>query len=350
MSALLLLFGSSASASTAQTIRVALVSTMAECPPMAMFPRKERDAETWLESGDYCQDAWTFAQLNRYIVTAGGTVHMWNADSTVQLTSLLVTGPLGWSVVWHAAAVDNEEGPTFNLQVGPKVIANASPWDGYFEVYGIDDPVGPSGGIASARSLEGFYCEASAKDGNIKVEFAYGKPHPGFDHSAYVSEFEKAGPCSSPSLIILPDRQIQLVYVTEDPVDTFTAYRRVSVDDAKTWTDPETVKVGAYMIRNFNDEQSTLRGEVWFEYDSGSSGPGKFVGHTRYGGDADWSVEFTVKDYDTGTPLSVKDIGYDISVIKDGQRSILFSCFIDGESEKSTWVSVDDARSFKRIT
>jgi hypothetical protein len=332
---------------TGETVRIAHVDNVRECPPMAIFPRRERSSSTWLETGDYVQDVWVLAELNRYIIASGGTIHLWNADETVQLTTNWTTSVTGWSVVFHASAVDNNEGPTYRLKVGNTTIGRASPWDGYFEVHGLSEDAAISRGLANARSREGFYVEADARDGNLKVEFAYGEPHPGFDHSSYADE---SGKCSSPALVIKTDRSIWLEYVIEDPDDEFNAYRRVSTDDGRTWSDAELIGEGTVQIKNFFDESGKLYGSLQFRYDSGTDGPGKLYGRTIDGGDAAFSAEFTVKDQATGAVLSVKDEGFDIVAVPAPGRPLVLVCVIEGETERSHWSSADDARSFKRIT
>lgn len=112
---------------------MALVNSMSEPPPLACWPRKDRDAD-WAETGSYCLKSWIWAQGPSRFVAPGVTPELREDDDTTVWTAL-GTGVAGWSVYEHEHALANTE-DDFGVWVGGKRLAILRPWRGHFLVPG----------------------------------------------------------------------------------------------------------------------------------------------------------------------------------------------------------------------
>jgi hypothetical protein len=110
---------------------MASVNSMSEVPPLACFPRMERDT-SWAETGDYVQKVWMWAQGPTRFIAPGVTPELRADDDTTVWTSA-GTGVAGWSVYQHEHAVDNTE-DDFGVWVGTTRLAVLRPWRGHFFV------------------------------------------------------------------------------------------------------------------------------------------------------------------------------------------------------------------------
>lgn len=108
-----------------------LVSSLAEVPPLAVWPTRARDPETLAQTGDYAQEAWCLAQEPMRYIHAQTEMHL-HPPSASAITSAMTGLPSGWTGTEHRAATDNDEGPAYEVKVSGKVFAWASPWHGYF--------------------------------------------------------------------------------------------------------------------------------------------------------------------------------------------------------------------------
>lgn len=322
---------------------IVLVSSLREVPPLAGFPFRERD-DDWQPTGDHKQVCYTdCTEPRRYIVNGNSAMNLHHPEGH-SITSLDFE-ILGWIGTKHTEPTDGLELIDYELKIRGTAIGRMRPWDGTFVLY--DVSTGVQRGVCNARSVRGFYAEAEASEGRVDVDFVYGPyPKPTFSRSGAVTG---DGQFKSPALAILPNRSMMLVYVLDnDGINN--AYRHISRDDAKTWSTPELAFEGVTMIRNFSDDHSKLYGEVAFRYNSGDSGPGKLYGKTRQGGQSTLGAEFTLKNHATGSELQVTDEGFDLVAPHAAGRPIVLVCTIHGDSDRSTWVSQDDGRSFRRVT
>jgi hypothetical protein len=121
---------------TDHTIRAALVNTIAEVPPLACFPYRERGGVNWLPLGDYGQEVWDWGQETRYIVSAGAQpLHLVDPDDTVH--TVVETAPDGWSITSHAVELENDE-TGWKLVRSGREHASVRPWHGWFAALGLD--------------------------------------------------------------------------------------------------------------------------------------------------------------------------------------------------------------------
>jgi hypothetical protein len=127
-------------------------------------------------------------------------------------------------------------------------------------------------------------------------------------------------------------------------------YAMHSTDDGATWTTPVYLMsaAGPFFTASTKPPQKE-RFRCWFDYNSGSSGPGKAYGQYRHEGDTTWSSTFTFKDL-TGTPLAIADGGMsNVSQSVSNQGEWAFAPLIDGDTDVSDWRSDDFGRTWKKI-
>lgn len=91
---------------------------------------------------------------------------------------------------------------------------------------------------------------------------------------------------------------------------------------------------------------------AWFEYNAGTSGPGKIKGQFRSSGDSAWSAAFTFKDA-AAADLGMADPGtyggFHVAMGFAGHAPWHLALVVDGETAVSDWFSCDDCRSFTRF-
>ena len=88
---------------------------------------------------------------------------------------------------------------------------------------------------------------------------------------------------------------------------------------------------------------------TWFQYNSGTSGPGTAYGQYRGPGDPALSSPVQFVD-STGTPLSIQDGGMsNVEVADNGPLYYTFTPIIQGETAVSVWYSSDNMVTWHRI-
>lgn len=114
----------------------ALVNTMAEIPPLAMFPGKAYDAETWEPTSSYTNEVWDHAQEPRFLIVPGeDPMHLKTPAGGMATTLSGLTVP-GWTITEHKRATTNDEGSVFKLVWKGQEWARASAWRGFVGVFG----------------------------------------------------------------------------------------------------------------------------------------------------------------------------------------------------------------------
>lgn len=117
---------------TDSTIRFAMINTIREVPPLAVFPVGNRDLTTWLETDTPTQEIWDWAQETRYIVSAKNQLHLFTPDGVTQLSTVVSSPPSSWLISKYSIAIGNTETTDYLLKAGSLTIAEVSPWHGYF--------------------------------------------------------------------------------------------------------------------------------------------------------------------------------------------------------------------------
>jgi hypothetical protein len=117
--------------------KFALLNTMAEEPPLILFPNRLYNPETWELTNQYGCHVWDWSQHTRYLIHPGAEMHLFN-PADAQVTTLVTTGvPDGWKITKHSVPVDNLEANDWKVKVGTTEYAEVQPWRGYSAVLGV---------------------------------------------------------------------------------------------------------------------------------------------------------------------------------------------------------------------
>lgn len=136
---------------------------------MAHYPRKERSTSTWLESGDYVQKTWSWAQLTRYIVSANEQLQLWDDAGAVQISATVMSPPSGWFVASHQFATDNDE-TGYRVQSGSTELAQVRPWHGFFAHVGLEAETAANGNVWHDKSRGNRHVRGYTSKGNLQIE------------------------------------------------------------------------------------------------------------------------------------------------------------------------------------
>ncbi len=155
-------------------IQYAGVNELAEVPPCALFPRRERDSD-WAEVGDWCLDAWSWCDQYQHYTAPGSTeMRLKTPDGATTLTST-ETALSGWSRTKRNDAVDNTESDDYLVFYGSEERGQASPWLGYFGIFGLSPS---SGAVSYDVSMSMRHVRAYIEAGLVWVGTASNSPLP----------------------------------------------------------------------------------------------------------------------------------------------------------------------------
>lgn len=141
---------------------LALVASLAECPPLGHFPRQERDKTDWSENGDLVQHTWVYAQGPDYLVNPGYQADLVHS-STVWTSG--ASSVLGWNRSKHSEQVDNTETGSKIVQ-GTTEYATVRPFRGFYSVLPPGEDIG---GIAYTTHQDGMHYRAYINGGGKLV-------------------------------------------------------------------------------------------------------------------------------------------------------------------------------------
>lgn len=152
------------------------------------------------------------------------------------------------------------------------------------------------------------------------------------------------GSCSRP--IVSLDRQTGRVYAYwEYSAGIYSAY---SDDRGRTWSAGTLFMASATSPIRI-DAQSGESFVAWFEFNSGTSGPGKAKGQFREKGDTAFSATFTFKD-SAAADLVFDERGWRrVDKAHDSTGRWTMAVVIDGDTAVSNWYSVDRGRTWTRL-
>ena len=96
----------------------------------------------------------------------------------------------------------------------------------------------------------------------------------------------------------------------------------------------------------------------WFEYNSGTSGPGVAKGQYHFVGSRDgttggpgWTSTVTFLGPDRTTPIPIADGGMgNVQMARDAQKRLTFTCRKDGDTAFSTFYSEDQGTTWSLVT
>lgn len=248
-----------------QTIRVALVNTMSEVPPMAHYPRRDRSRSSWLETGAYVQKSWSDARLTRRIVSPD-ELHLFT-DGGSQISTFDGSSPSGWRLTFYSPAVDNDE-VDYTIRSGSVQLAKVRPFHGFYES-GAPEPDANegTGAISADVGLDKRHVVAYLDaNGEVAIRIE--------DHVLSLIELVETG-------IAADDLEIRIhKYKVPNEVRLYTvesnvAFRRISRNGGRTFGAP--VSLGTAM----NVTACIGFGGTEFVYRIDGSGPYDIVGR-RY--------------------------------------------------------------------
>lgn len=114
-------------------VRYALVNSFSEIPPLACFPYRKRNTNTWLPTGDYAQTVYDWVQDGRYLISTNNAPARLQTDSGVDSGAFLSPGEPGWSIWAFNPVLDNTE-DNWRITSGNTVYAKVRPFHGWFTV------------------------------------------------------------------------------------------------------------------------------------------------------------------------------------------------------------------------
>ncbi len=181
-------------------------------------------------------------------------------------------------------------------------------------------------------------------DGDI-IFAHWKKPIPTGDIE-YMSKVVTGGNNSHPRLFADQFARRYCVYA-RNASGTLSTLLKTSDDDGRTWRTEETTFTMAKYPDGMYDEAYRFTLLAAFKYVSGSSGPGNIWVQVKPPNSATFGSEYTVKD-ETGTPLVVADTSFKFTAPPAPSAPWVLVCVIDGETERSYWMSVDFGVSWRR--
>lgn len=131
-------------------IRWALVNWWSEYPPLALLPRRRRNADDWLETGAYGCWMYDRTHLDRYVIGPSPWEPQLRSPAGVAEGGPVSGVPTGWSV-WRAAPVVDNTESGWQISAGGEHIGTVRPWHGFSFVAAR----GAQGGVASTYDVAG---------------------------------------------------------------------------------------------------------------------------------------------------------------------------------------------------
>lgn len=303
---------------------LALVSSLAECPPLAIFPRLERDKADWSESGaDYVQHVWSWCQGPDYMVSPSQAMHL---DHSSTRWTAATTGITGWKRTRHSHMVDNTETGA-KIAFDPDEVATVRPWRGFYGVYSLDEVLDSLWNLHVPWS---HYHRLAQVSGDIRHSRALAVvPSDGFDSEVDVLTSDEGCIDYDPLGIIVgtfKDGTDGKVYETYDDGEGYSSVATVITGDP----------VNLHVLVTEHDQPGT-RIVTGFIYDSGSSGPGKVFRAVKGPGESSYSTQAAIQD--SGGAMSFSDSRHCISEGPDG--TLVLVAKLDGETVAKDWYSHD---------
>lgn len=221
--------------SGATPIKVGIfVNTWAEVPPLACFPVRARGTDDFNNDGSWAQEAWSFAQEPRRIVSAKEQLDIVDPDTGTTWTSL-ATSPSSWKITEHEHAVDNNEA-LFWLKHGSKKIAEGRPWHGYFksgkQTFGKESPYYLSADVGYDKTHVVAYLN---DDDNVEVSI---EDHALNEIAVYDQGF------TATDVHVKIDRRRQPYRIRLYTVEAGTVYVRESEDGGQTFAAAVSIGTG----------------------------------------------------------------------------------------------------------
>lgn len=236
-----------------EKVRIALVNSFSEFPPMACFPYRKRNTGTWAATGDFAQVVYDQIEETRKLVSPKRSFIL--SDSGASIGGAL-TAPSGWYIWGFAPQLGNEE-TDHHVRAGSTNYATIRPWHGFYWTGGESPAV--SGGYVS--------CDAHY-DGSRYRSFADGSGVISVQKSTRGGAWVASGGLSgyAHSLRIdKSDKAAKIYCVACDGTPTGNIIEYVSTDGGATFTMSTTIASGSLSSPALDIERDGVRYTYWVD-------------------------------------------------------------------------------------
>lgn len=155
------------------------------------------------------------------------------------------------------------------------------------------------------------------------------------------------GDCTTPRIVIDVHQRLTLIFTRSQSDSQFDVHQMVSDDDGSTWTDPTMLFPSCKFPTTAAASDGTVIAAA-FEYQSGTSGPGKIKMVIQRPGDVKQSDPFYLHGEDDA-PLIVAEDSFHVCEAKDYQGRWVLAVHMDGDDSVSDWWSADNCRTFTQV-
>ena len=332
---------------TDETVRDALCNSFSEPPPLSLFPARRYNGN-WQQTGAFAQVVYDAVYETHPVVSpSGAQVKVKNPGGTL-VGSADATAPPGW-YVWNYAprlSVDGDD-DAWKLWSGPTNLATVRPWSGWTVVSAAITSTGA--GQYSEQTPDGRYMVATIENADVRFRRAAHSIPAGnvWDSDQVVTSYGDVRQAAF--AVSLANQSVSMVIIREI-AGSFQAWRGNSNDFGATFGGWSYVADARRIYNGAGAEGSMY--EVYFVYDSGSSGPGRLYGRYRGPGDTSYSAPYLLKN-DAGANLKPAEVyaWSNPTQAKDGQARWVITMTLDGETDPSTWFATDlPPTTYKRVS
>lgn len=318
---------------------IALISSLAEIPPLMMLPRKIRSESTWLEDGDLALYSYALIQEPDYLISPRHLSELRESDLLTVWSSEIGT-VAGWRLASHLHSLNNEEYGFGLFANGDQYISDLRPFRGWYSVIGKSKNEGGDVCIRHVRGGRVSIAVVSSDRTSIVVKVGQFYIPPWYSTVEAVSGAD----LSSPSISIGQQDEMLLAYC-----DSSGAKYKVSYDEALTWSDAVALIAGATIVRTDDHPFSLDSVGIGFVPDDSSDGsPGVLKVVQRDAGTVSFSSAANVKDA-AGADFRTEAMMFDLSWSTDAGSRLLLVCIREGATDFTTWQSFDGGSTFREV-
>lgn len=300
---------------------IILVNSYRETPPLAMFPRRSRDAN-YQRTGAFAQESWFLARGARLLLSRRAALKLVNPDDESVLTTAFAGVPAGWFGATFNPALTNDEGDGYEIRVGDRgAFATCSPFHGYTGVIGLET-VAAEGSLHMTKTPSGIMALVKSNDEGVT---AYRFNIDDATIELTVAVHEDSG-VTDAQIAYHPKGELRIAFAKSGII-----YGVRSSDFIETWSDPEELMNGT-RVAIADDDHAGM--EFIAAYDSG-----------------DWKLYRKLETDDSfvekSTILSATESGAGLEFRDDGSRRLIFAV-VDGTDIRKfvstdfgeTWIEV----------
>lgn len=295
-------------------LKFAFVNPLSEGPPLALYPRKERDSD-YEETGDFGLWTYTIAQKPRTFVHPHKYAHLYD-DSGAKVSEVDGVVASGWFRSHFYGQVDNSESLDWEMR-SRKPLGLVRPWNGWFIVSAF-------GGVNpwNAHAPWGHYHRTNTGvDAHEWHRSLWAVPP--FEMDAEIGDrnelrfsFDYRG------------AGFTAVWTSEDGVYV-----------GSTYDDGETLGDGDLILPDCVHPHIVTTQDGWLLVAGFESASGKILAKSKGPGDTAWSSEFYFSD--GASDLEFEDDTFAISEARDGAQRLVLAAVKSGEDDITEFYSTD---------